>query len=69
MSSSAVVDPPVVAVDPNQWLTPKEVAPIMRCSVDYIWKLCRDGKLRSKRKGRHRLIKRAWVDEYMEGEA
>jgi excisionase family DNA binding protein len=54
-------------ISPEDWLTPQEAAPIMRCSVDYVWQLCREGKLKHRRKGRNILIKREHVTEYMDG--
>ena len=63
MSTTALV------ADPDQLLTPAEAAEILRCSVDYVWKLCRGGKLRHLRKGRMILLRRRDLDLYIDGQA
>jgi excisionase family DNA binding protein len=49
-------------------MLPAEVAPILRCSIDYVWQLCRDGKLPHIRKGNRILIRRQDVADYIAGE-
>lgn len=34
------------------------------CGVDYVWQLCREGKIKRRRKGRNYLIKRMHSQEY-----
>lgn len=55
-----------VVRDPEQWLTPDQAKDELVCGIDYVWKLCRDGRLKHRRKGRHILIKRAHITEYEE---
>lgn len=55
-------------LDPEQLLTPRETAEIMRCSPDYIWKLCRSGRLRHLRKGRLILIRRRDISGYIDAQ-
>lgn len=53
-----------VGHDPEEWLTPQEAASEMRCGVDYVWRLCREARLKRRKKGRHHLIKLKHVHEY-----
>ena len=54
--------------NPEELLTPREVAGIMRCSADYIWKLCREGRLKHIRKGRSILIRRRDITAYIDSQ-
>jgi excisionase family DNA binding protein len=56
------------ARDPEQWLTPEQAKDELVCGVDYIWQLCREGKVKRRRKGRNYLIKRAHITEYMDAQ-
>lgn len=60
MSSEAVVE----VRDPEQWLTPNQAKDELVCGVDYVWQLCREGRIKHRRKGRRILIKRAHCREY-----
>jgi hypothetical protein len=50
--------------NPEEWLTPRQAKDELVCGIDYVWKLCRDGDLKHRRKGRHILIKRAHAQEF-----
>lgn len=52
------------SVSPEDWLTPQEAAPILRCGVDHVWKLCRDKKLKHRRNGNRIFIKREHLADY-----
>lgn len=56
------------ALSPTDLLRPKEVAEILHCRVDYVWQLCREGKLKAVKKGRHYLIPRQSVTDYIVGQ-
>lgn len=52
-------------LDPERLMTPDEAADVLRCSTSYIWKLCRDGKLKHLRKGNKILIRRQDLNDYI----
>jgi excisionase family DNA binding protein len=56
------------SANPNEMLTPVEAASLLRCRKDYVWRLCRDGKLKHMRKGQKILIKRAHVSDYIDAQ-
>jgi excisionase family DNA binding protein len=53
-------------LDSDVPLTPDEAAPLLRCGVDHVWKLCRDGKLKHRRNGRRILIRRQDISDYID---
>jgi excisionase family DNA binding protein len=53
---------------PEDWLTPREAAPVLRCGVDHIWKLCRERKLKHRRSGNRIFIKRGHLTEYADAQ-
>lgn len=55
-------------LDPEYPYTPVEAAELLRCSVDYVWKLCREGKLKHRRNGRRIFIKRQHLTEYIDAQ-
>jgi excisionase family DNA binding protein len=57
-----------ITKSPEDWLTPVEAAPILRCGVDQVWKLCRERKLKHRRNGNRILIKRVHLTEYTDAQ-
>ena len=55
-------------LDPEFPYTPVEAAELLRCSVDHVWKLCREGKLKHRRSGRRIFIKREHLIEYTDAQ-
>jgi excisionase family DNA binding protein len=49
-----------------QYLTPDEVAGLLRCNPEKIYRLCSSGQLRSLRFGGRRLIDRDDLNDYIE---
>jgi excisionase family DNA binding protein len=54
--------------DPEEWMTPSQAKDELVCGVDYVWRLCREGKLKHRRKGRQILIKRAHAREFADAQ-
>ncbi len=52
-------------LDSEYLMTPAEVASIFRCSVDYIWRQCREGNLPHIRKGKGILVRRQDVVDWI----
>jgi excisionase family DNA binding protein len=52
-------------LDPKRLMTPAEAAEMLRCSVDYVWHLCRKDELKHMRKGTRILIRRQDLIEYI----
>ncbi len=55
-------------VDPERLITPKEASDLLRCSVDYVWHLCRKGELAHLRKGNRILVRRQDLTDYIAGQ-
>jgi hypothetical protein len=52
-------------MDLNVMLTPAEAALPLRCSIDYVWKLCREERLAHMRKSNKILIPRQSITDYI----
>lgn len=57
-----------LVLDPERLMTPAEAAELLRCSVDYVQRRCRENRLKHLRKGRHILIRRQDLTDYIAGQ-
>jgi excisionase family DNA binding protein len=59
----------LAARDGDRWMTPEEAAAYMRAPLSRIYDLTEQGKLRHAKDGRRTLIRKSWIDAYLEESA